>query len=101
MGILIGSLVSDKAASGISSIIIQLVCFTSEMYFPKEMLGDTYAKVCEFLPFDSALTITKGILNNNIEIITIKNVVVFCIYTIVILALATRMFRIKMKSDNK
>ena len=62
MGILIGSLVSDKAASGVSSIIIQLVCFTSGMYFPKEMLGDTYAKICEFLPFDSALTITKECL---------------------------------------
>jgi hypothetical protein len=101
MGILIGSLVSDKAASGVSSIIIQLVCFTSGMYFPKEMLGDTYAKICEFLPFDSALTITKGILNNNIETITTQNIIVFCIYTIIILALATRMFRIKMKSDNK
>ena len=101
MGILIGSLVSDKAASGVSSIIIQLVCFTSGMYFPKEMLGDTYAKICEFLPFDSALTITKGILNNNIETITTQNIVIFFVYTIIILTLATRMFRIKMKSDNK
>lgn len=101
MGILIGSLVSDKAASGVSSIIIQLVCFTSGMYFPKEMLGNTYSKICEFLPFDSALTITKGILNNNIETITIQNVVIFFVYTIIILILATRMFRIKMKSDNK
>lgn len=101
MGILIGSLVSDKAASGVSSIIIQLVCFTSGMYFPKEMLGNTYSKICEFLPFDSALTITKGILNKNIEIITTQNIIVFCIYTIIILTLATRMFRIKMKSDNK
>ena len=44
---------------------------------------------------------TKGILNNNIETITIQNIIVFCIYTIIILTLATRMFRIKMKSDNK
>ena len=94
-------MVSDKAASGISSIIIQLVCFTSGMYFPKEILGDTYAKICEFLPFDSALTITKGILNNNIETITTQNIVIFCVYTIVILALATKMFKTKMISDNK
>ena len=36
---------------------------------------------------------TKGILNNNIETITTQNIIVFCIYTIIILALATRMFR--------
>lgn len=35
IGILIGSLVSDKAASGISSIIVQLVCFTVEYIFQK------------------------------------------------------------------
>ena len=33
------------------------------------------------------------ILNNNIETITTQNIFVFCIYTIIILALATRMFR--------
>ena len=95
MGILIGSLVSDKAASGVSSIIIQLVCFTSGMYFPKEMLGDTYAKICEFLPFDSALTITKGILNNSCNItVTIINrakelmavLVIFLIYSVINIA---------------
>ena len=30
---------------------------------------------------------------NNIETITTQNIIVFCIYTIIILALATRMFR--------
>ena len=69
--------------------------------FPKEMLGDTYAIICEFLPFDSALTITKGILNNNIETITTQNIVIFCVYTIIILLLATKMFKTKMISDNK
>ena len=44
---------------------------------------------------------TKGILNNNIETITTQNIVIFFVYTIIILTLATRMFRIKMKSDNK
>ena len=101
IGILIGSLVSDKAASGISSIIIQLVCFTSGMYFPKEMLGKTYSKICEFLPFDSALTITKGVLNNNIESITMQNIVVFSIYTIIFVILSATIFKKNMISDNK
>ena len=49
LGILIGSLVSEKASGGVGSIIVQLVCFTSGMYFPKESLGKSFAKICEYL----------------------------------------------------
>ena len=78
IGIIIGSLFSEKASSGISSIIVQLVCFTSGMYFPRELLGDVFSKICEFLPFESCVTIIKGIMNNNLEIISARNIVVFC-----------------------
>ena len=95
IGILIGSLVSDKAASGVSSIVVQLVCFT------KELLGSTYSKICEILPFDSALIIIKGILNNNIKSITIQNILIFSVYTIVFVILSAVIFKNKMISDNK
>lgn len=101
IGILIGSLVSDKAASGISSIIVQLVCFTSEIYFPKELLGNVYGKICEILPFDSALVIIKGILNNNLETIKLQNIIVFCAYTVIFIILSALIFRKRMISDNK
>ena len=101
IGILIGSLVSDKAASGISSIIVQLVCFTSGIYFPKELLGNAYSKICEILPFDSALVIIKGILNNNYETIKLQNIIVFCAYTIAFIILSAVIFKRKMISDNK
>lgn len=101
IGILIGSLVSDKAASGISSIIVQLVCFTSGIYFPKELLGNTYSKICEILPFDSALVIIKGILNNNCETIKLQNIIVFCEYTVAFIILSAIIFKRRMISDNK
>ncbi len=101
IGIIIGSIFTEKASSGISSIIVQLVCFTSGMYFPKELLGDTFAKICEYLPFESCVTIIKGIMNNSLEIISIRNIVSFCIYTIMILIIAIVVFRKKMISDNK
>lgn len=101
IGILIGSLVSDKAASGISSIIVQLVCFTSGIYFPKELLGNVYSKICEILPFDSALVIIKGILNNNLETIKLQNIIVFCTYTVIFIILSAIIFKRKMISDNK
>lgn len=101
IGIIIGSIFTEKASSGISSIIVQLVCFTSEMYFPKELLGEAFAKICEYLPFESCVTIIKGIMNNNLESISTRNIAIFGIYTIVILVSSVMIFKKNMVSDNK
>lgn len=100
-GIIIGSISSEKASSGISSIIVQLVCFTSGMYFPREILGNVFGKICEYLPFESCLTILKGIMNNSFEIITTRNIIVFVVYTIAVLVISVIIFKKKMISDNK
>lgn len=101
LGILIGSLVSEKATGGVGSIIVQLVCFTSGMYFPKELIGNTFSKICELLPFESSLNIIKGILNNNLGIIDTKNIIVFLTYTILTIIISFIVFKKKMTSDNK
>lgn len=69
--------------------------------FPKEAIGDVFSKICEYLPFESCLTIIKGIMNNNIEIITTRNILVFIVYTIVCLIMAVIIFKKKMLSDDK
>ena len=101
IGITIGCVSSEKASSGISSIIVQLVCFTSGMYFPRELLGNVFGKFCEYLPFESCLTILKGIMNNNPDSIEARNVVVFVIYTIAIFVVSVLIFKNKMVSDDK
>ena len=101
LGILIGSLVSEKGSGGIGSVIVQLVCFTSGMYFPKELIGKVFSKICELLPFESALVIIRGFLNNNLNIITTRNIITFSIYLIIILILTIIVFKKKMISDNK
>ena len=101
IGIILGSLFSEKASSGISSIVVQLVCFTSGMYFPRELLGDVFSRICEYLPFESCVTIIKGIMNANLESITIRNIIVFSIYTILALIISILIFKEKMISDNK
>ena len=101
IGIIIGSIFTEKASSGISSIIVQLVRFTSGMYFPRELLGKTFSKVCEYLPFESCVTIIKGIMNNNLEIISTRNIVIFCTYTSAILVISIITFKRNMVSDNK
>lgn len=101
IGIILGSLFSEKASSGISSIVVQLVCFTSGMYFPRELLGDVFSRICEYLPFESCVTIIKGVMNANLESITIRNIIVFSIYTILALIISILIFKEKIISDNK
>ena len=101
IGILIGSTFTEKASSGISSIVVQLVCFTSGMYFPRELLGDVFSRICEYLPFESCVTIIKGVMNANLESITIRNIIFFSIYTILALIISILIFKEKMISDNK
>ena len=100
LGIIIGSISSEKASSGIASIIVQLVCFTSGMYFPRETLGSVFAKVCEYLPFESCLKILKGILTNDLESITFRNIGIFIFYTIAISMVSVITFKKKMINDN-
>ena len=101
LGILIGSLVSEKSTGGISSLVVQLVCFTSGMYFSKELIGSVFVIVCEVLPFESCLNIIKGVLNGNLNIISMRNVIVFSIHATLLLVLAIISFKKKMFSDNK
>ncbi len=101
LGILIGSLVSEKGTGGLGSIIVQLVCFTSGMYFPKELVGKTFATICKILPFEACLNIIQGTLHNNYNNLTINNIIVFLIYFISIIILSIIIFKKRMISDNK
>ena len=101
LGILIGSLVNEKATGGLGSIIVQLVCFTSGMYFSKDLVGKVFSVICEILPFESALNIIKGVLNSNLSIISIQNIIIFSLYTIITVVLSIIIFKKRMTSDNK
>ena len=101
LGILIGSSVSERGTGGLGSLVVQLVCFTSGMYFPKDQVGNVFAIICRILPFESCLNIIRGVLNSNISIISLENIIVFLLYTTIILVLSIIIFKKKMVSDNK
>lgn len=100
LGILLGSITTEKSASGVSSIIVQLVAFTSGMYFSKEMIGHFFATICNILPFSHCIDITKGILNHNYQNL-LSSIIILLIYTIIIVFLSVIIFKKKMISDNK
>lgn len=100
LGILIGSIVNDKAAPGIGSIVIQLVSFTSGMYFSTEQMGSVIKYISMFLPFKYSVNIARsalnGVLCDNVDSIIILLIFVICIYII-----CSIIFKNKMISDNK
>ena len=99
LGILIGSITTDKSSAGISSIIVQLVCFTSGMYFRIDMVGKTFKIICEVLPFKSSLNILKNFMNSNLNLITSCDFLTFSIYTILVTILSCILFKKKMKGE--
>ncbi len=101
MGILIGSLVSEKGTGGLGSIIVQLVCFTSGMYFPKDAIGGVFEIICKSLPFEACLNIIQGTLHNDFSNLTPIHIIVFIVYFIVVIILSIIIFKKRMVSDNK
>ena len=101
LGILVGSVASEKGTGGIGSVIVQLVCFTSGMYFSGDIVGKTFNTICKILPFESCLVIIKSILNNDLGAISLRNILVFSVYTLIVLVSTIIVFKRKMVSDNK
>ena len=101
LGILIGSLVSEKGTGGLGSIVVQLVCFTSGMYFPKDSVGGVFEIICKILPFEACLNILQSVLNNDFSNLTVANIVVFAVYFVGVILLSIIVFRKRMISDNK
>ncbi len=101
LGILIGSLVNEKGTGGLGSIVVQLVCFTSGMYFPVEAIGGVFEIICKSLPFEACLTIIQGTLHNDFNNLTLIHTIVFLIYFIAVILLSIIVFKKRMISDNK
>lgn len=52
-----------------------------------------FAKICEFLPFESCVTIIREIMNNNLGAISTRNIVVFSLYTIITFVISVVVFK--------
>lgn len=100
LGILIGTITNEKSSSGVSSIVVQLVAFTSGMYFSIDMVGNTFSTICKILPFQSTLNITKSVLNNSYNNI-LTSILVVVIYTVITIVLEIFLFKKKMISDSR
>lgn len=100
LGILVGSISTEKSATGIGSVAVQLVAFTSGMYFTIDMIGGFFSFLCKVLPFSYAVDLAQYMLNGK-DIDLVKTIIVIGIYILVTCVLAGFIFKKKMISDNK
>ena len=100
LGILIGCITTQKSSSGLSSAVVQLVAFTSGMYFSTEMIGGFFSVLCKILPFKSCLDLLKGVSLLSFTDLLLP-ILVFTGYTILIVVLAVIVFKNSLYSSKK
>ena len=92
LGLMLGAVLSDKQASGITSIVIQIVAFTSGMWFDLNMIGGAFKFVSYLLPFAHTVNLLKYLLVGNFSNALIP-LVVMVIYSLTFTLLAIFLFK--------
>ena len=100
IGLISGTLLNDKAAPGVCSLIISLGSFVGGIWFDAEATGGVMLKVCNCLPF---IYCTRSIraairLDFGVESFWIP-MTVAAVTAVVTGAAASMLFRTKMKAD--
>jgi len=98
IGLMMGSLVNDKAVGGISSIIINVSAWLSGTWFDIKLVGGTFKKIADVLPFVHAVNAARAALSGDYAAI-LPNLAWVSGYAVVILVIAVVLFRRKMNSD--
>lgn len=94
LGILFGSLLSEKSAPGIASIVISASGFVSGAWMPVADMG-SFETACRVLPFYPAVCLGRTALQGSAAGFhaTGVNLLTICLYAVVILAAAICAFR--------
>ncbi len=100
LGILLGTILTDKQCAPICSILVNVCAILSGMWFDLDAVGGAVKFIAYLLPYAHAFKAGTCVLNGNFDGIWI-NVLVTTAYMILFYVLAIVLFRKKMKSDNK
>lgn len=97
LGILFGSIFTDKQAPALSSIIIQLVAFTSGLWFDIEQLGGVIKTISSVLPFKYCVDILRALFNKTD--ILISDISILSGYIVLVAILSILIFKKRTKED--
>lgn len=92
LGLALGSVLSDKQATGVTSVIIQIAALTSGMWFDLGMIGGAYETVSYVLPFAHCVDLLRCLLVGDYSQILLPSIMVI-IYMIAFTLLAILLFK--------
>lgn len=97
LGLLMGSLLTDRQSGGVFTILAQVVAFTSGMWFDLGMIGGAFEAISYALPFAHAVDAVKLALAGNMAAVWPH--LGWCMgYAVVIFAGAVLIFRRRMRN---
>ena len=97
LGLLCGSFLNDKAVGGIcGALLTNLAGWFSGVWIPLDLIGGTFKKIAEILPFYHSVEAAKAAISGNFSEI-MPHLVVVLLYAMVFYALAVLTFRHKMR----
>ena len=99
LGLLFGSILTDKQAGGIcGAMLTNLSAWLSGTWFELDLLGSTLKKIAELLPFVHATELERAIING-VGASVPENLVWVLAYSLIALTLATLIFTKKTKKQ--
>lgn len=96
-GVLFGSIFSSRQVGGISSILINIAAWLSGIWIPIDLIGGAFRTVCYILPFAHATDAMRAAASGSFAAMWFPLAVVL-VYSAVLFAAASLLFRRKMKS---
>ncbi len=98
LGLFFGTLLGEKAAPGICSIIISAASMLGGVWMDVDAIGGTFGKFCRALPFYHGVSAARLALQGNYEKL-VKPLLIILIYAFAIYFISALLFRRKMQSD--
>ena len=99
-GMLFGTLLSEKAAPGASSIIISVAGMIGGIWMDVDSMGAGFKNVCKVLPFYHGVKAARMALGGNLEDIATPLLIV-TVYAVILMIIAALVFKVKMQKDLK
>ncbi len=96
-GVLFGSIFSSRQVGGVSSILINIAAWLSGIWIPIDLIGGAFRTVCYILPFAHATDAMRAAASGSFAAMWFPLAVVL-VYSAVLFAAASVLFRRKMKS---
>lgn len=97
-GLFFATLVNEKAAPGICSIIISAACILGGIWMDVDSIGGNLEKVCKALPFYHGVTAARMAISGNYEDL-FKPLLIIVVYAVIVYVLSVYVFKKKMQSD--